>query len=80
MLRRAPRLRFFKTKGLYLRPSLPKAERDRLRQERAARRQSRDNVNVVHVDSVQTQPSTSDHVVDNVCTASNGMTANPPNM
>ncbi|EYC45600.1 hypothetical protein Y032_0422g1192 [Ancylostoma ceylanicum] len=30
VLRRAPRLRFFKVKGLYIRPSLPKAERDRL--------------------------------------------------
>lgn len=38
MLRRAPHLRFFKAKGLYIRPSLPKEERDRLKREREARR------------------------------------------
>lgn len=38
MLRRAPRLKHFKAPGLYIRPSLPKAERERLRKEREARR------------------------------------------
>lgn len=38
MVRRAPRLRRFKVAGLFIRPSLSKPERDRLRAERAARR------------------------------------------
>lgn len=38
MIRRAPRLRHFRVAGLFIRPSLTKTERDRLRAERVARR------------------------------------------
>ncbi|KAK6049299.1 hypothetical protein COOONC_13196 [Cooperia oncophora] len=38
VLRRAPRLKHFRVSGLFIRPSLPKSERDRLRNERVARR------------------------------------------
>ncbi|KIH63764.1 hypothetical protein ANCDUO_05933 [Ancylostoma duodenale] len=37
MLKHAPRLKFFKNHGIFLRASLPKSERDRLRAERVAR-------------------------------------------
>ncbi|KAK6026158.1 hypothetical protein OSTOST_07925, partial [Ostertagia ostertagi] len=40
--RSPPRLRHFGVPGLYIRPSLPKSERDRLRAERAARRGNAD--------------------------------------
>ncbi|KAL6742944.1 hypothetical protein Aduo_016036 [Ancylostoma duodenale] len=37
-MRRAQHLKYFKVSCLYVRPSLPKAEKDRQRAERAARR------------------------------------------
>ncbi|KAL6736175.1 hypothetical protein Aduo_006557 [Ancylostoma duodenale] len=40
MLRRAPRLNNYTTQKIFIRPSLPKVERDRLRAEREARRKN----------------------------------------
>ncbi|KAK6030367.1 hypothetical protein OSTOST_03505, partial [Ostertagia ostertagi] len=40
LLRRAPRLKHYRHSGVFLRPSLPKEERERLRTERLARRNS----------------------------------------
>ena len=44
MLNRAPRLRNYPVQRLFLRPSLPKTERDRLRAERVARLNERRGV------------------------------------
>lgn len=63
-VRRAPRLRSFLRKGIYLRPSLTKEERDRLREARRAKFNSKAQNNVLS--SMSISP-------DNPAPSSNGL-------
>lgn len=78
-IKRAPRLRYFPHRGVYIRPSLTKEERDRRRAERLSNSSSAKNINRV-VSQVSGNVSVSQSVslnnaehinsVDNVCVAS----------
>ncbi|KAL6738850.1 hypothetical protein Aduo_012351 [Ancylostoma duodenale] len=80
LLRRAPRLKSFPVSGIFIRPSLPKEERERLRALRLARNHSaRDDVNSQH----QTVSSRSNQItpsVDQGVAANSTASPNPPAM
>ncbi|KAL6738118.1 hypothetical protein Aduo_011701 [Ancylostoma duodenale] len=81
LLRRAPRLKSFPVSGIFIRPSLPKEERERLRALRLARNHSArdDVVNSQH----QTVSSRSNQItpsVDQGVAANSTVSPNPPAM
>ncbi|EYB88679.1 hypothetical protein Y032_0243g3495 [Ancylostoma ceylanicum] len=72
ILRKAPRLKTFPTSGVYIRPSLPKEERDRLRALRLAKYKRSEQIsnpvqNVPHdVNSSSSLPNSSDAAITSV--------------